>query len=74
MIIINKLNCTCRYRACYTYEIDSGECVIDAASLAVDRLINVPQENSTLIVVDTPVTTDRVYLPNTICFFVIGNR
>ena len=72
-IIIRKY-CTCRYRACYAYEIDSGECVIDPASLVVDRLLSFPHQNSTLIMVNTPFTREGVYPPNTICFFVIGNR
>ena len=63
-----------RYRACYTYEIDSGGCVIDPASLIVDGLPNFPHQNSTLIIVITPLTREAVYPPNTICFFVIGNR
>ena len=74
MLLYITISCTCRYRACYEYEIDSEGCVINAASLVVDSLLSFPNQNSTLIIVNTPLTREAVYPPNTICFFVIGNR
>ena len=63
-----------RYRACYAYEIDSGRCTLNLGSLTVHDLSSGPQENSTLIEVDTPSIAGGVYPVDTICFFVIGNR
>ena len=66
---------TGRYRACYHYSIESGEqCVLDLATLHVDIVQSFPVQNSTVIIVNTPVISDRVYPPNLICFFVIGNK
>ena len=66
---------TGRYRACYHYSIESGEeCELDLATLDVDIVQSFSIPNSTLIMVNTPVTSGRVYPPNLICFFVIGNK
>ena len=63
-----------RYRACYEYIIDSGACELDLNSLMVDDLFSLPSVNSTLIFVDTPMATGRVYPSDMICFIVIGNK
>lgn len=63
-----------RYQACYEYQINSGECSLILNSLDVSAPQTFDIDNSTLILLRTPETADRVYPSDTICFFVIGNK